>query len=163
MKAHIRTVADGDWEAVTAIFNHFVAESFAAYMERSVDEGFFRMHHEANPHDPFLVTEVEGRLLGFAYLSPFHAADTMRCTATVTYYIHPDFTGKMIGSAFLECLLKAGEEIEVTNILAHVSSRNTGSIHFHVKNGFVECGRFRSVGVKNGRPYDMVWLQKQLV
>jgi L-amino acid N-acyltransferase YncA len=163
MKIHIRTVADADWGAVTAIFNHFVADSFAAYMEQPVDDTFFKLHHEANPNHPFLVTEAEGRLLGFAYLSPFHSADSLRCTATVTYFVHPDFTGKSIGSAFLKRLLRAGEDIGVTNILAHVSSLNPGSIHFHVKNGFVECGRFRNVGVKNGRPYDMVWLQKLLV
>lgn len=36
------------------------------------------------------------------------------------------------------------------------------SIRFHSKKGFEICGRFRRVGIKNGRDFDLVWMQKML-
>ena len=44
--------------------------------------------------------------------------------------------------------------------LARISAENEGSISFHKKHGFVECGRFRAVGQKGPKVYDMVWMQK---
>jgi phosphinothricin acetyltransferase len=48
------------------------------------------------------------------------------------------------------------------SLLANVSSRNEASLNFHLKNGFVECGRFKDVGTKFGEYFDVVWLQKFL-
>jgi L-amino acid N-acyltransferase YncA len=50
----------------------------------------------------------------------------------------------------------------VDTILASISSRNDGSIRFHKKNGFRECGRFRRVGRKFGQDFDIVWMQLRL-
>ena len=158
----IRPVEDPDWRPITAIFNHFVAGSFAAYPEEAVEESFFRQRHESHPDFPFLVAEADEEVVGFAYLSPFHPVPTMRHTASLTYFIHPDHTGHGLGSAFLERLIDAGRAIGIRTFLAHISSENPGSIRFHLKHGFTECGRFRNVGLKRGRPFDMVWMQKEL-
>jgi L-amino acid N-acyltransferase YncA len=161
MNALIRPVLESDWEAITAIFNHFVTESFAAYPDQPVGVNFFRDRHGAHPIFPFVVAEIEGEVVGFGYLSPFHPAPTMYQTANLTYFLHPEFTGRGIGATFLEHLLEAGKTLGIINFMAHVSSLNPGSIRFHLVHGFTECGRFINVGVKNGRSFDMVWLQKQ--
>ena len=161
MNALIRSVIESDWDPIAAIFNHFVTESFAAYPDRPVEVKIFRDRHGAHPMFPFVVAEIEGEVVGFAYLSPFHPASTMRQTANLTYFLHPDFTGGGIGTAFLEHLLETGRTLGIINFIAHISSENPGSIRFHLKHGFTECGRFINVGVKNGRSFDMVWLQKQ--
>ena len=161
MNALIRHVIDSDWEPIVAIFNHFVTESFAAYPDQPVDAGFFRDRHAAHPMFPFVVAEIEVKVVGFAYLSPFHPVPTMRQTANLTYFLHPDFTGRRIGATFLEHLLEAGKILGITNFMAHVSSLNPGSIRFHIAHGFTKCGSFDNVGVKNGRSFDMVWLQKE--
>lgn len=161
MDTHLRAVAEADWDAVTAIFNDSVTDSFAAYPDQPVDGSFFRDRRNSNPHYPFVVAEIDGTVVGFAYLSPFHSVSTMRHTATLTYFLRPGYTGRGIGTQLLEHLLQAGDTIGLTNFLAHVSSLNPGSIRFHLKNGFTECGRFFEVGEKNGHPFDMVWLQKR--
>ena len=161
MNALIRPVIESDWDPITAMFNHFVTESFAAYPDRPVEAAFFRDRHVAQPMFPFVVAEMTGRVAGFAYLSPFHPVPTMSQTANLTYFVHPDRTGGGIGTAFLEHLLEAGKNLGIINFMAHVSSLNPGSIRFHIVHGFTECGRFINVGVKNGRSFDMVWLQKQ--
>jgi phosphinothricin acetyltransferase len=162
MESHLRAVAEGDWESITEIFNHYVTESYAAYPDEPVGEGFFRDRHRAHSEYPFFVAESEDGVVGFAYLSPFHPAATMRHTANLTYFLHPEHTGHGLGRVFLERLLEVGGEMGITNFMAHISSENPGSIRFHLRHGFTECGRFVNVGLKKGRPYDMVWMQKDL-
>jgi phosphinothricin acetyltransferase len=160
MDAHIRAVEERDWESIKGIFNHYVNETCAAYPDEPVDEGFFRDRHEAHSKYPFFVADGEAGVVGFAYLSPFHPVPTMRHTANITYFLHPEHTGHGLGRVFLERLLEAGREIGITNFMAHISSENPGSIRFHHRHGFTECGWFVNVGVKKGRPFDMVWMQK---
>ena len=101
MDACIRNVEQPDWPHVSAIFNHYIAESFAAYNEQPVTDRFFQERRSAHPEYPFLVAEVSGRVAGFAFLAPFHPAPTMKHSATLTYFIHPDHTGRGIGQNFL--------------------------------------------------------------
>lgn len=160
MVTRLRAVEERDWESITAIFNHWVTESYAAYPDEPVGEGFFRDRNAAHPEYPFFVADGEAGIVGFAYLSPFHPVPTMRHTANLTYFLHPEHTGHGLGRVFLERLLEAGREIGITNFMAHISSENPGSIRFHLRNGFTECGRFANVGVKKGRSFDMVWMQR---
>lgn len=160
METIIREVQQGDWIAITEIFNHFVRESLAAYPDEPVADDFFRKKHEESAEHPFLVAEAGGVVTGFAYLSAFHPASTMSRSAVLTYFIHPDHTGKRLGSLFLNRLLEVGRLMGVKNFLAHISSANEGSVRFHARHGFIECGRFLSVGEKHGQNFDMVWMQR---
>jgi len=160
MDTTIRSVDQRDWGAVTAIFNHFVANSLAAYPEEPVAADFFAKKHSAAPDHPFLVADAGGTIIGFAYLQPFHPIPTMKRSGVLTYFIHPDHTGKGLGSLFLEQLMEAGRRLGVTNFIAHISSANEGSIRFHARHGFTECGRFLKVGEKAGQTFDMVWMQR---
>ena len=160
MSYSIRPVNDEDWPVVAAIFNHFVVNSPAAYPDRPVGPEFFSDRHRATPDHAFVVVETEGRLVGFAYLSPVHPAATMQRSAQVTYFILPNHTGQGLGERLLELLLEKGQAMGVDNFMAHVSSLNEGSIRFHARHGFTECGRFRRIGTKNGEDFDMVWMQR---
>ena len=62
----------------------------------------------------------------------------------------------------MERLLDEGATIGIGTVLAHVSSLNEGSLRFHRRHGFRDCGRFHRVGVKRGAEFDMVWLERHL-
>lgn len=160
MEHSIRPVRNTDWPAVTEIFNHFVVNSPAAYPEEQVGPDFLRNKHEAVVDYPFVVVERGGKPVGFAYLSPFHPMATMRRSAQLTYFIHPDHTGHGLGSRLLEVLLDSGRALGIDNFMAHISSLNEGSIRFHTSHGFTQCGCFRRVGTKHGQDFDMVWMQR---
>lgn len=74
----------------------------------------------------------------------------------------PGYTGKGIGQAILEHLLAGGKEQGLASILAGISSLNPGSIRFHLRQGFTECGRFKAAGVKKGKVFDVLYCQKFL-
>lgn len=162
MQELIRPVISEDWPAITGIFNHFIVESFAAYSDQPVPENFFPDRYRSQAAYPFLVAERDGRVVGFAYLAPFHPAPTMKHAANLTYFIHPDFTGQGLGGRFMELLFAEGQKMGITNFLANISSLNPGSLHFHRNHGFTECGRMLGVGVKMGESFDMVWVQKRI-
>jgi phosphinothricin acetyltransferase len=62
----------------------------------------------------------------------------------------------------LDYLINKAKEKGITSILASISSLNERSINFHRKNGFIECGRFREIGKKKGKTFDVVYMQKML-
>jgi L-amino acid N-acyltransferase YncA len=95
-------------------------------------------------------------------LRPFNPIPTFSRTAEITYFLKPGFTGQGVGKAILDFLTSKGREKGLTSILASISSLNEGSIRFHLKNGFSECGRLKSIGLKNGTVFDVVYCQRML-
>jgi len=108
------------------------------------------------------IKDQNGKIVGFGMLRTHNPMPAFSQTAEVTYFIHPDHTGKGLGKMLLGYLERGAVERGITNILANISSLNPDSIKFHQKNGFMECGRFRKVGKKKGREFDTVWMQKML-
>ncbi len=163
MQYHIRPVLDIDASSIIEIFNCYVENTFAAFPDKEVGLEFYNTLKNLASGYPFYVSESESReVVGFALLRPYHRAATCQRSAEITYFLEPSHTGRGIGAMFLERLLNDASHKGIDNILACISSLNERSIDFHHKHGFVECGRFRRVGAKCGRDFDMVWMQKLL-
>lgn len=152
-----------DREAIMDIFNYYIEHSFAAYPETRLPYEAFEMFlHMARGFPSATVTDQERRIIGFGMLRAYSPIPAFSRTAEVTYFIHPDHTGKGIGQALLDFFKEAGKEKDITSILASISSLNPGSIKFHERNGFTECGRFKAIGKKHGQVFDTIWMQKIL-
>ena len=111
---------------------------------------------------PWLVWEEDGRILGYAYGSlPFGRAAYRWCAAS-SIYLSPDAQGRGIGKALyaaLEDLLHAQGYLRTYAI---ITSDNPGSLAFHEKTGFRFLCEFSNCGVKFGKLYSVVWLEKVL-
>ena len=149
--------------AVIDIFNYYIVNDFAAYPDQSLGYGSFDRFLDMTKGYPALVIrdDAEG-IVGFAYLHPYRPGRTFRRTAEITYFILPAHTGKGIGTKVLCQFRQAAKEQGIDMFLANISSRNEGSIRFHSKNGFGECGRFRRIGRKFNQDFDVVWMQLEL-
>jgi phosphinothricin acetyltransferase len=140
-----------------------VENSFAAYPEKKFSYQAFDMFLQmSNGFPTGSIRDPNDRIVGFGMLRTHNPMPTFSRTAEVTYFIHPDHTGKGLGKLLLGFLEKGAFEKGITNILANISSLNPRSIEFHQKNGFIECGRLRKVAKKNGQEFDTVWMQKML-
>ena len=84
----IRPTTEADWAPVTRIFNTYVETSLAAYPDQPVDEGYFSDRHSATPDYPFLVSEIGGRVVGFAFLAHISSANQ----ASIRFHSRHGFT-----------------------------------------------------------------------
>lgn len=163
MDYELSPMAPNDREAVMDIFNHYVENSFAAYPEKKLPYEAFDMFLEmCRNHPSAVIKDRRGNVLGFSMLRPHNPLPAFSETAEITIFLHPGHTGKGLGKIMLEHLSNGARSQGISSILAGISSLNTGSMDFHLKNGFVGCGRFTGVGKKLGKKFDIVWMQKIL-
>jgi phosphinothricin acetyltransferase len=163
MSYTLEPLAEVHRKAVIDIFNHYVAHSFAAYPEAAVGYEVFDRFVEMSTGYPAVVATTEtGEVVGFAFLRPFHHADTFKRTAEIAYFILREHTGKGLGRAILDRFIEQARKMGVDNFLASISSRNPESLEFHRQQGFKECGRFQEVGRKFGESFDVVWMQRRI-
>jgi L-amino acid N-acyltransferase YncA len=161
MNFRLDPVSAEDGRQIIDIFNHYVESSFAAYPEKKVPYEFFQLFLNMAQGYPFLAVRNDaGEIIGFGLLHPHNPIPAFSRTAEITYFIAPEYTGKGIGKAMLDCLLDAARKKGITSILASISSQNPGSLAFHRKNKFAECGRFVGIGKKGGRDFDVIWMQR---
>ena len=164
MDYHFDNLSEDDREAVIDIFNYYIENGFSAYPEHKVPYNFFDLFLSATQNYPAITikSDASGEVIGFAFLRPYNPMPVFKKTAEISYFIKNKYTGKGIGKSILEYLIKEADKSSIDSLLASISSFNKESINFHLKNGFVECGRFLKVGTKFDRDFDVVWMQKIL-
>ena len=156
----IRPVRKGDRDQVVAIFNHYVRESHAAFPDQPVEPAFFDfMLHGAHA---CYVAEDRGKVVGFSILRPFMPFPAFQGTAAVTFFILPSHVKHGLGTRMMVAMTDDAVRLGIHTLVAQISSRNMGSIAFHEKQGFCECGRVEDAGTKFGEPFDLVLMQKTL-
>lgn len=163
MPVTLTPMTPDDRVPVIDIFNHYVEHSFAAYHEIPVAYEFFDTFLGMSRGLPTAVARDDaGAVVGFGLLRPYNAMSAFARTAELTYFLHPEWTGRGVGGQMLDHLLDAGRAQGLTTVLASISSLNEGSLRFHAKHGFTECGRLVGVGRKHGRTFDVVYCQRSL-
>jgi phosphinothricin acetyltransferase len=156
----IRDGGDADLPAITALFNYFVRESFAAFPDREVAAEAFMQLFQQIRHFCFPVVEVNGQVIGFGMLRPLYPHENMHICGEVSYFIAPEYTHMGIGRALLESLTVRAKILGMTSLVAKISSENGQSLSFHGKHGFHECGKIEQAGRKFGRIFHIITMQK---
>ena len=149
---------------VIDIFNYYIENTFAAYPESRVGYDFFDRFLQLTEGYPAIAIRADSteEIIGFALLRAHNPLPVFSRTAEISCFIKAGYTGKGIGGEAVDCLMKEANRLGIDSILANISSLNEGSIRFHGKNGFRECGRLERVGKKFGRDFDIVWMQRTL-
>ncbi len=163
MAYYLEEMTGGHRGEVVDIYNYFVENSYAAYPDEALGYEIFDYFRKISSGYPAVVAkDADGETVGFAFMSAFFPVRTFERTAAITYFIKPEHTRQGLGRTILERFEKSAAGMGIEWILAHISSLNEESLGFHRKNGFEECGRFRDVGKKFGRIFDVVWMQKRV-
>jgi L-amino acid N-acyltransferase YncA len=161
----VRGAGQADAGAVAAIYGHHVLTGLGTFEEVPPAEAEIagRISGVLAHGLPYLVAEEAGRVVGFAYASPFRPRSAYRYTAEDSVYIHPDFIGRGVGKALVAEVIGACEALRLRQLVAVIGdSANAGSIGLHRSLGFVEAGVGRAFGFKHGRWVDIVWMRKPL-
>jgi L-amino acid N-acyltransferase YncA len=161
----IRPAEPGDAAAIAEIYAYYVEKTAASFEEAPPEPGVVAARLDAIGRAglPFLVAEEEGRVVGYAYLHPYHDRSAYRRTAEDSVYVAADARGGGIGRALLERLLEDGERAGIREVIAIIAlTDERTSVDLHRAFGFDEVGRLRAVGFKHGRWYDTVLMQRSL-
>lgn len=150
----IRAGAQADLEATLAIYNYEVINGVATLdlHKKTLDDwrGWFSAHRTDN--HPLLVAENDGRVVGYATLSPYRSKEAYDATVELSVYVSPGFRRRGAASALMtEILRLARENPRIHNVVSVITRGNAASAALHKSFGFIFCGTIPEVGVKFGR------------
>lgn len=161
----IRDATERDLQAVRSLYAHHVLHGFASFEEvpPPIEELRRRWVSVISSHLPYLIAEIDARLVGYAYASAYRPRPAYRYTIEDSVYVASGLGGQGIGSALLGALIARCEAGCWRQMLAVIGdSGNSASIALHRRFGFEAVGSFTSVGFKLGRWVDTVLMQRPL-
>jgi L-amino acid N-acyltransferase YncA len=161
----ITDATETDIEAVREIYAHHVLNGLASFEEEppGLDEMRWRYAQASRQGLPYLVAKRGGRVLGYAYVSPYRARSAYRFSIENSVYVRDGMAGNGIGGALLDALLARCEKGPWRQMVAIIGdSGNEGSIALHRSRGFRKVGTLRAVGFKRGRWVDTMFMQREL-
>ncbi|MHA6289497.1 GNAT family N-acetyltransferase [Maricaulis sp. CAU 1757] len=159
----IRTMRDGDAQAVLAVYGAGLAGGHASFEAAVPDWADF---DAAKLPEPRLVAERGGVVVGWAALSPVSSRCVYGGVAEVSVYVAPEAAGQGVGRLLLEALVGASEAAGLWTLTAGVFAENEASLRLHARCGFERLGVRRGLGRMNygpmaGRWRDVVQLERR--
>jgi phosphinothricin acetyltransferase len=152
----IDALLPGDWPAVLAIY------------EEGMDVGTFEElvptweeWDRSHLVWPRLVARDEGRVLGWAALSPYSDRNCYRGVAEVSIYVAREARGRGVGRALLERLCTEAEGAHIWTIQASVLAGNDASVALHERCGFRIVGTRERIARKRGEWRDVVLMERR--
>ena len=159
----VRLASVDDAEAILAIYNHEVQTSTATLdlVPRTLDEQREWIEARSGAFNA-LVAENEGRVVGFAAISPYKERAAYRTTVENGVYVHRNHHGQGIGRLLMTELIAAAAVNGFHAMIARIESSNVASTKLHEACGFEMIGIEREVGRKFGRWLDVTVMQRTL-
>lgn len=148
---------------VIDIFNYYIENTFAAFPENPLPYAAFDLFMSKSQGYPRVVAVDEtGTVVGFGLLHPFNPFPTFAHVVEITCFLKPSCTGQKIGGRIRAHLEAEAKQRGISTILAGISSLNSVSLRYHEQAGFVRRGELVGVCRKQGKEFDLVWMQKLL-
>lgn len=158
----IRLATAADIEAIRSIYAPYVEQTtFTFEYEVPTCEEFARRMKDLSAY-PWLVYEKEGRVVGYAYGSPFNERAAYGWTADLSVYLEMGQQGGGMGRKLYQCLMRLLQLQGVRNVYGIVTDPNPVSFRFHQKLGFEQKGHFEHIGFKHGRWLNVDFMSKDI-
>jgi L-amino acid N-acyltransferase YncA len=109
-----------------------------------------------------VVAEIDGRVVGFASLSPYRPRAAYRTTVENSVYVDQSARGSGVGRTLMEELIDVATRRGFHTIVAHIAGGHEASIGLHHACGFQVVGTEREVGRKFGKWLDVIVMQRML-
>jgi len=110
---------------------------------------------------PRLVSLEEGRVTGWAALTPVSRRDCYRGVAEVSVYVARAARGHGVGKALLGELVRQADEAGIWTIQAGILSGNDASVALHAACGFRVVGTRERIARKRGEWRDVVLMERR--
>lgn len=164
----IRVADVKDAEALLKLYAPYVEHTAITfeYVVPTVEEFAGRIAHTLEKY-PYLVAERKGRIVGYAYVSPFKTRAAYDWCVETSIYVAEEERKSGVGRLLLERLEAVLDRMGILNVNACIALPvgedpylTMDSILFHEKMGYEKVAHFHSCGYKFQRWYDMIWMEK---
>lgn len=156
-EAHIREIA--------VIYEHAVRHGTASFELNppSEIEILDRRNAVVAGGYPYLVAEMNGDVIGYAYAGPYRPRPAYRSTVENSVYVHHAKHRLGVGRSLLQGLIDECTRLEFRQMIAVIGdSANISSQRLHSNLGFENIGVLKAVGWKHERWLDTVLMQRCL-
>jgi L-amino acid N-acyltransferase YncA len=160
----VRAAREEDAAAIAEIYRPYVAESYVSFETEPPDAGEIgrRMAGGGDLYPWIAAEDDDGRVVGYAYASPFRPRAAYRFAVETTVYVREGAHGRGIGAALYAPLLATLERQGFTQAIGAISLPNAASVRLHERFGFRHAGTYVQVGWKLGRWHDVGLWQRAL-
>lgn len=163
MRTKLRLATIEDAAAMLAIYTPYVEKTAISFeLEPPPLEEFADRVARTLEYYPWLVCEVDGTLVGFAYACAFRSRPAYQWATELTVYVREEERGQGFGRALYQGLLGCLRQQGFCTALAVITLPNPASVAMHESLGFVRVGVLEGVGFKLGTRHDVGWWQLEL-
>jgi len=157
----IREPRARDAAAISAIYNHYVADTMVTFATEEVSETEMASAIAGvSENFPWVVWEDGGRVLGYTLASEWKSRCAYRFSVETTIYLDPAAAGKGIGTLLYADLLERVAAAGHHSALGGIALPNPASVALHEKLGYVKVGQLKEVGWKFDQWIDVGYWQK---
>lgn len=154
----IREMEAADSERVLEIYKMGIKTKMATFETKvPLWEEFNKIHHVHSR----LVVEKNGKIAGWAALSPVSKREAYKGVAEVSIYIDTDYTGEGLGSLLMERIIEISESNEIWTLFSSVFPENKASVNLHRKFGFRVIGTREKIGRIDNKWRDTIILERR--
>lgn len=159
----LRNASVADAEALRTIYNREVLETTNTFdlepRTLSQQQEWIREREGALG---VIVAELDGKVAGFASLSPYRPRAAYRTSVENSVYVAASARGAGVGRALMDELIDGATQRGFHTIVARIAGGHEASIGLHQSCGFRVVGTERQVGRKFGKWLDVVVMQRML-
>jgi phosphinothricin acetyltransferase len=153
----LRDATPDDGDGLAAIYNPYVVETVVTFEEDALT-GAAMARRVADIHEaglPWLVAMRNGRVIGYAYASPWKARRSYRFSVETSVYLERDAGGAGVGTMLYTALFARLRASGLHSVIGGISLPNAASVALHEKMGMTKVAHFPEVGFKLGRWIDV--------
>jgi len=147
-----------DWDKVKSIYEKGIATGNATFQTSAPSWQEWDSSHLAACR---IVAEENGKVAGWAALTPVSSRCVYAGVAEVSVYVNPQQSGKGIGLALLSELVTLSEAEGIWTLQAGIFPENFASLRLHEKLGFRTLCIREKIGKQNGVWRDTVLLERR--
>ena len=159
----IRRAQARDAEILAEIYNGYILNTTITFEEEAitVQEMEKSISEKLLQYD-WLIAEIEGKVIGYAYYGSFRARAAYKHTVESTVYLAKDFIKKGFGRELYSALIDSARNKGFREMIGVIAMPNPESIQLHSKLGFIDVGVMRKIGFKMKQYLDVAFMQKSL-
>ncbi|MBE6598480.1 MAG: N-acetyltransferase [Ruminococcaceae bacterium] len=159
----IRHAGESDIPRILEIYAPYIQNTTYSFeYDVPTTEAFTERFRRITAFYPWLVAELDGKVVGYAYGSRMFERAAYSWDADTSVYVDDRYHKMKIGTKLYNALEKELFKMGICNLYAIVTGENDRSRAFHEKCGYIQEAKLSHTGYKFGRWLDIYWYVKHI-